>query len=107
MILCPVVLFFPQLSFVNYLLPLKLVWGFWLCVVATETKLEEKIIPLHAGIIFVWQILNTFAQICAQGPGCADWQGEVFRSSFLSQLDSTTLPKGGDSGGGGGCQVVV
>ena len=29
MIFCPVVLFFPQLSFVNYLLPL--VWGLWLC----------------------------------------------------------------------------
>ena len=44
MILCPVVLFFPQLSFVNYLLPLVL--GFWLCVDVTKTELEEKIIPL-------------------------------------------------------------
>ena len=44
MILSPVVLFFPQLTFVNYLLPL--VFGFWLCVVVTETELEEKIIKL-------------------------------------------------------------
>ena len=46
--LCPaaVVFFFPQLSFVNYLLPLVL--GFWLCVVVTKTELEEKIIPLLA-----------------------------------------------------------
>ena len=75
----------------NYLLPL--VWGFWLCVVVTKTELEEKIIPLLV-LFFVWQILYTFAQICAQGPGRADCQGDVFRSSFLSRLDSTTLSKG-------------
>ena len=53
MILCPVVWFSPQLSFANYLLPP--VWGFWLCVVVTETELEEKIIPLLV-LFFFWQI---------------------------------------------------
>ena len=57
-------------------------------MVVTENELEEKV-----------------TQICAQRPGHADRQGDVFRSSFLSRLDSTTLPKGG--GGEGGCQVVV
>ena len=56
-----------------------------------------------AGIIFC--LKNTCAQIWQQGPGRADRQGDVFRSSFLSRLDLTTLPKGG--GGEGGCQVVV
>ena len=44
------------------------------------------------GIIF-W-LTNTCAQISAraQDPGRADRQGDVFRSSFLSLLDSSTLP---------------
>ena len=60
-------------------------------MVVTETELEEKIIPLLC-------LTNTCAQICAQGPGHADCQGDIFRSSFLSQLDSTTLPNGGVGG---------
>ena len=72
-------------------------------MVVTETELEEKN-HTTAGIIFC--LTNTCAQICAQSPDRADRQGDVFRSSFLSRLDSTTLPKGG-GGGGGGCQVVV
>ena len=46
MIFRPVVLFFPQLSFVNFLLRMPLVKGFWLCVAVTKTELEEKSIPL-------------------------------------------------------------
>jgi len=55
MILCPVAWFFPQLSFVNYLLPL--VWACWLCVVVTETELEEKIIPLLVLFFFLTNTL--------------------------------------------------
>ena len=69
------------------------------CVVVTETELEEKKhTTCTAGIIFC--LTNT----CAQGSGRADCQGEVFRSSFLSRLDSTTLLKGVGEGGlsGGG-----
>ena len=65
-----------------------------MCVVVTERKNHTT-----AGIIFcLSQILinyYTCAQICAQGPGRTDRQGDVFRSSFLSRLDLTTLPKGG------------
>ena len=73
-----------------------------MCVVVTKTELDKKN-HTTAGIIFC--LTNTCAQIWQQGPGRADRQGDVFRSSFLSPLDSTTLPKGG--GGEVGCQVVV
>ena len=50
-----------------------------MCVVVTETELEEKN-HTTAGIIFC--LTNTCAQICAQGPDRADRLGDVFRSSF-------------------------
>ena len=70
-------------------------------MVVTKTELEKKIIPL---LVLFFCLTNTCAQICAQGPGRADRQGDIFRSSFLSRLDSTTLPKGVGGGGlsGGG-----
>ena len=68
-----------------------------MCVVVTETELEEK---KHTTVGIIFCLTNTCAQICAQGPGRADRQGDVFRSSFFSQLDSTTLPKRGAGGGG-------
>ena len=99
MILCPMVWFFPQLSFVNYLLPL--VWGFWLCVVVTETELEEKIIPLLV-LFFVWQIpvhrfvhralVVQIARVTFSGvPFCHGWIWLPFLKRW----------------GEGGCQVMV
>ena len=71
-------------------------------------KLNWKKYHTTAGIIF-W-LTNTCAQISAraQDPGRADRQGDVFRSSFLSQLDSTTLriPKGVGGGGLSGVGLV-
>ena len=91
MILCSV-------DFVNYLLPL--VWGFWLCVVVTETELEEKIIPLLV-LFFVWRIpvhrfvhralIVQIARVTfSEVPFCHGW----FWLPFLK-------------GWGGGCQVLV
>ena len=68
-------------------------------------KLNWKKNHTTAGIIFF--LTNTCAQICAQGPDRADHQGDVFRRSFLSWVNLTTLPKGGAGGGEGGCQEVV
>ena len=53
-----------------------------------------------AGIVF-W-LTNTCSQIWAWGPDHADRQGDIFRCSFLSPLDLTTLPKGGGGLSGGG-----
>ena len=68
----------------------------------TETELEEKITPRL--VLYIFWLTNTCAQICARGPGGADCQGDIFRSSFLSSLKSTPVSK---EWGEGGCQVVV
>ena len=92
MIIFPVVWFFPPVEFCKLLaatcLRFLVVWGcHW-----NWTRRKNH---TTAGFFFCLVNIYTGAQICTQGPDRADRQGDAFRISFFSWLDSTTLPKRG------------
>ena len=91
---------FSPVEFCKLLLPL--VWGFWLCMVVTDTELEEKSIPLL--VLFLgWQKPVHRSVHWAQVVQIArvTFSGVPFWHRWIS------LPFLLKGWGEGGCQVVV